>query len=381
MSGAIYLVDPSRVNRWGFLNPRFTDAERNALASASAFTPDRVGRIVLAHVDAPEWTWPFSSFRKYADCMRWRGEMRKRMALSPDEVRARLAAEANAHGDQLTLELNSLLAQERWDSRARDMLSYGIALGLAGLAAGLAIGTAIGGAAGPYGACVGAVVGACVGITMGVIPWGRYELRKNWNAVLDAQLPVERYASLSQFRRLSDVAREKRGSLGPWRWSDDALYTVFGDADQGLEWLMQDTLARDCLPEPTRNKDAPAFRFDGDRTAQITAFQTLDPVARYGIGALCGHVNDNVKIGDCEAAKVTMGSFGGFGHLGEAFGVVPRAGNAWLAPTLDRFREMTAGEVRKALVDGTPSMPDCDSIPITGDIVWSVNEYNRAHAA
>lgn len=379
----LYIVDPRRVSRYGFLTPNFTDAQRAALREASAVTPARILRAVGGQAALPRWSPPFRSWNEYVSFQRWRWDQRN--AITPEQVREQLIREANTHGDQIAIDLVALTQQERWDSRARDMILYGVALGLTCMAAGLAIGVAIGGVAGPYGAAAGAVIGVCVGVVMGTIPFGRYDLRSQWSSVLDAQLPVERYASLSQARRLCDVARasNKLGSLGAWRWAPDAFLTIYGDTQQAVEWLIQDTLLRDCFPRPSMNRDT-AFRWGSEGStfgaelgyqviprvesmvpAALAAFATLDPVAKYAFGIIAGHNDDHKRLAECDA----WGPF------------IAGRGSQWLRPALQRFSPLKCGEIRKALIAGPPALGDCEDLPITGDIVYEVNEYNRAHRA
>lgn len=114
---------------------------------------------------------------------------------------------------------------------ALNAVSQGLAYGGAAAAVGAAAGAPIAGIGGVIGGVVGAVGGFLTGVTMGLVPSERNAAEGQWDRIVGAMTPLERYALFPTLRRTANINLQAQSMVlpggsaqdpaGPWRWADD----------------------------------------------------------------------------------------------------------------------------------------------------------------
>ena len=110
-------------------------------------------------------------------------------------------------------------------------VEQGLAFGGIGATVGAAAGAPIAGIGGVIGGIAGAVGGFVAGVTAGLVPTARNEAEGQWDRIVGAMSPLERYALFPTMRNVA-INNLRAQSLvlpggsaqdpaGPWRWADD----------------------------------------------------------------------------------------------------------------------------------------------------------------
>ena len=110
-------------------------------------------------------------------------------------------------------------------------VSQGLAFGGVAASVGAAAGAPIAGIGGVIGGIAGAVGGFVAGVTMGLVPSERNTAEGQWDRIVGAMTPLERYALFPTLRGVANNNLRAQSMVlpggspqdpaGPWRWADD----------------------------------------------------------------------------------------------------------------------------------------------------------------
>lgn len=110
-------------------------------------------------------------------------------------------------------------------------VQQGLAFGGVASAVGAAAGAPIAGIGGVIGGIAGAVGGFVTGVTMGLVPSERNAAEGQWDRIVGAMSPLERYALFPTIRNVAANNLRAQSMVlpggtpqdpgGPWRWADD----------------------------------------------------------------------------------------------------------------------------------------------------------------